>query len=93
MNAQQSLALSRTRVSYGCRPEVETVCAAAEQWFTLQELLTAHGHPGLLPRDIDSWIPKTDYVEPTGYMIAQDFVILREPVRLDEDPSDGDENA
>jgi hypothetical protein len=87
MNAQQSLALSRTRVSYGCRPEVEIVCAAAEAWFTLQDLLVARGYPELSPQMIGEAFPAFNYV------ISRSYSILREPVRLGEDPPDGDENA
>jgi hypothetical protein len=86
MNAQQSLALSRTRVSYGCRPEVEIVCAAAEQWFTLQNLLVARGFVDWTPQMI------IKRFSDNAYMISPSYAILREPVRLDEDP-DGDENA
>jgi len=86
MNPQQSLALARVRLYKG-RPEVETVCAAADAWFTLQDLLAARGYPELSPQMIGEAFPAFNYV------ISHSHIILREPVRLDEDPPDGDEDA
>ena len=86
MNPQQSLALARVRLYKG-RPEVETVCDAAEQWFALQDLLAARGCADLTPQMIANCCTSGDYV------ISQSFLILREPVSLDEDPPDGDENG
>ena len=91
MNPQQSLALARVRLYKG-RPEVETVCDAAEAWFTLQDLLAAKGWKDPTPQMIADWQTLAAW-RVGDYAASESFVILREPVRLDEDPPDGDEDA